>query len=78
MASWFINKKGYRCFSDSGIPVHRWVARKKVGGSLFKGAVVHHKNRNKLDNRPSNLWVFKNQQSHSKTHRYDFVRNGSW
>jgi hypothetical protein len=70
MANWFIGN-GYRKFSNSGISVHRWVAAKKVGGTLWKGAVVHHKNRNKLDNRPSNLWVFSSQKKHWKVHRRD-------
>lgn len=78
MASWFQDKKGYRRFSDSGTPVHRWVAEKKLGRELRDGEVVHHKNRDKLDNTPSNLWVFKNQETHDSTHRTDKKRFGFW
>jgi hypothetical protein len=70
MARWFVDSKGYRRFSDSGELVHRWVAEKKLG-SLWDGAVVHHKDRDKLNNDPKNLWVFPNQSKHAKTHRRD-------
>lgn len=78
MAKTYIDSKGYRRFSDSGELVHRWVAKDKVGGSLKKGAVVHHKDRNKLNNDPDNLWVFKNQKEHDKTHRKDKKKWGLW
>jgi arylamine N-acetyltransferase len=78
MARWFIDSNGYRRFSDSGKLVHRWVMEKKFGNRLQKSYVVHHKNRNKLDNRPENLWVFRNQQSHFRTHWQDQARMGVW
>jgi hypothetical protein len=78
MAKWFIDKRGYRRFSDSGKSVSRWVAEKRIGRSLRKGEVVHHINRNKKDNQPSNLWVFKNQSEHHKTHKRDKKRTGWW
>jgi len=71
MARTYIDKKGYREFADSGKSVSRWVAEKKVGGQLSRGSVVHHKNRDTLDNRPSNLWVFRSQSKHAKTHKRD-------
>ncbi len=71
MAQWFKDKKGYRRFSDSGTPVHRWAAEQRIGRSLEDGEVVHHINRDKSDNRPSNLWVFNNQKKHDKTHKKD-------
>ena len=40
---------------------------KKVGGKIFKGHEVHHKNGNKLDNRPSNLQVL-TKAAHKKIH----------
>ncbi len=78
MARWYVDKKGYRRFSDSGKSVHRWSAEKRVGRSLKSGEVVHHINRDKKDNRPGNLWVFKNQKQHDKTHRKDKKRTGWW
>ncbi len=71
MAGWFNDKKGYRRFADSGTPVHRWVAEKKLGRELRPGEVVHHINREKGDNSSGNLWVFKNQRRHDWTHRED-------
>ena len=78
MARWFIDKNGYRRFSDSGKSVHRWVAENKLGRSLRSGEVVHHKNRDKSDNSSGNLWVFKNQKQHDKAHRRDKKRTGWW
>ena len=74
----FKDKKGYKRFSDSGIPVHRYVAERKLGRKLEKGEVVHHINRNKNDNRRANLWVFKSQKAHDTTHRRDKKRFGKW
>jgi hypothetical protein len=71
MAQWFNDRKGYRRFSDSGEYVHRWVAEDKLGRELRRGEVVHHINRDRGDNRPENLWVFRNQREHDRAHRKD-------
>jgi hypothetical protein len=71
MAETYIDSKGYRRFSDSGVAVHRWVAEKKVDGQLKAGSVVHHRDRNKLNNNRNNLWVFGSQKTHFKTHKKD-------
>ncbi len=78
MARWFVDKEGYRRFSDSGKSVHRWVAENKLGRSLKSREVVHHKNRDKSDNNPANLWVFRNQTEHDRTHRRDKKITGRW
>jgi len=78
MGKLFFIKKGYKKFRNSGITVHRHVAERKLGRKLRPGEVVHHKNRNKLDNRRSNLWVFKNQKKHHDTHKKDKKRFGFW
>ncbi|MBM3328144.1 MAG: HNH endonuclease [Calditrichaeota bacterium] len=72
----YINSRGYRRFKDSGKPVHRWVAEKKLGRRLRKGEVVHHKDRNKSNNSPWNLWVFRSQKEHDRAHRADARRHG--
>ena len=51
--------------------VHRWIAEKKLGRKLSPNEVVHHKDRNKLNNTPSNLWVFRDQDDHDKVHEID-------
>lgn len=71
MSKTYINEDGYQCFQDSGILVHRWVAEKKIGRRLRPGEVVHHKDRDKLNNSPDNLYVFRNQQEHHEAHLMD-------
>lgn len=66
---------GYWRFKDSDIPVHRWVAEKKLGRELRPGEVVHHKDRNKDNNDPDNLWVFSSQEEHDRMHE-DAYRHG--
>ena len=74
----FFRKKGYKHFANSGTPVHRHVAAKKLGRPLKPGEVVHHKNRDKTDNRRSNLWIFKSQARHHATHKKDKKWFGIW
>ena len=71
MAQTYVDARGYRRFANSGILVHRWVAKIKLGRPVRRPEVVHHKNRNKLDNRPSNLVVCANQAVHESFHRMD-------
>ena len=67
MVKTYIGPKGYRRFSGSGKAVHRAVARKKIGRRIRSNEVVHHKNRNKRDNRPSNLKVI-SRSKHASIH----------
>jgi len=78
LSKFFKDRKGYKRFSDSGIPVHRYVAAKKLGRNLKKREEVHHKNRNKTDNRRANLWVFPSHKKHDSAHRRDKKRFGKW
>lgn len=73
----YVDQDGYRRFKDSDTLVHRWVAEKKLGRRLKPGEVVHHKDRNKLNNSPENLWVFKNQKEHDRAHRIDAKKHGA-
>ncbi|MDR1868445.1 MAG: HNH endonuclease [Treponema sp.] len=73
----YIDKNdGYPKFKDSNKPVHRWVAEKKLNRKLKAGEVVHHKNRNKLDNSPSNLAIFSSQKKHWEVHKQDAKKHG--
>ena len=56
------NKSGYQVFSDRyrvTRSVHKRVAEKRVGGKIYPGYEVHHKDGNKNNNRPSNLAVIR-------------------
>ena len=48
---------------------HRVVAEEMLKRPLRKGEVVHHKNGNKMDNRPENLMVVKSHAHHRMEHR---------
>ena len=47
---------------------HILIIEKKMGRYLEKGEIVHHKNRNRSDNRIKNLSLFKNQSEHIRHH----------
>jgi len=54
----YVDDHGYRRFIDSDKLVHRWVAEKYViQRRLQRGEVVHHIDRNPLNNDPDNLEV---------------------
>lgn len=73
MARMYVGKNGYKRYSDSGILVHRHVARQKLGGDIWEGFDVHHRNGNKLDNRRSNLQVM-----HESDHKSYHNKKRSW
>jgi hypothetical protein len=46
---------------------HIYNAEKKVGGKIWQGHVVHHRDGNKLNNSPGNLQVMK-RWKHARLH----------
>ncbi|MDB5226564.1 MAG: hypothetical protein JWN78_757 [Bacteroidota bacterium] len=72
----YIDEKGYLRFISSNRPVHQWMAEKKLGRKLKSKEVVHHIDRNKLNNSMDNLHVFPNQAAHDAAHKYDAYRFG--
>lgn len=68
----YIDSHGYYRWNDSNKLIHRDVAfehcyKPTLFGTSFGRCIVHHKNRNKLDNRPENLEVM-SQRQHMKEH----------
>lgn len=72
----YLDKNGYLRYSESNQLVHRSVAKRKLKRNLRSGEVVHHIDRNKVNNSPGNLYVFKNQTEHHKTHIRDAKKFG--
>jgi hypothetical protein len=54
---------------SGGIFVHRQVAEKILGRVLTTKEVVHHEDKNKRNNDPTNLIVFPNQGIHARHHK---------
>lgn len=63
----YVDENGYLRFSDSGKLVHRWVAEKKYGCKIPRNYVVHHIDKNKLNNNPDNLVVM-HWSDHAELH----------
>lgn len=61
----------YRTITVNGVKMHehRWVLEQKLGRPLRPGEVTHHKNHDKLDNRPENLEVM-TASEHGRLHAY--------
>lgn len=55
------NRQGY-------VPEHRLVVEGVIGRILSKVEVVHHIDKDKTNNSPSNLMLFKNDSEHQKYH----------
>jgi len=63
----FATKQGY-------VPLSRLVAEKYLSRYLTPKEVIHHINKNTLDDRPENLYLFSTTNEHA---RYHFLKNKS-
>lgn len=80
-----IDKDGYReVLAPKGHPYarrsgyileHRLIAEQIVGRYVFPGEVVHHKDKNKLNNTISNLEVFSSNAEHLKSELTGHIPN---
>lgn len=64
MGRTYIDSKGYVRFKGSRKLVHRWVMEKKIGRELKKTEVVHHIDKDKLNNEEDNLKLYSNNKEH--------------
>jgi len=76
MARVYTDRNSYKRYADSGKLVHRHVASQKLGRTIKPREKVHHINRDKHDNRRSNLFVFHNQRAHDRAHKEDAKKYG--
>ena len=75
----FCNRRCYTAYLETGHGFGRYLPNRQgqriartVVSEFFKllpGYVVHHKDRNSLNNNPSNLMVFRNNGDHTRWHR---------
>lgn len=72
----YTDQKGYKRYKSDNKLEHRKVAERKLGRKLRAGEVVHHKDRDKRNNSPSNLWVFRTQGEHDRAHKMDALKHG--
>ena len=65
---YIIDKSHPRANSEGAVYVHMIVAEQKLGRPLLPEEVVHHKDKNKLNNDPNNIMVFASNNDHSRFH----------
>lgn len=63
-----IRKPGYKASRHGYVYEHILVVEEHMGSSLPKGAVVHHKDSNKLNNSLDNLQIMESQSAHMELH----------
>lgn len=66
-----ISESGYHhtCIQGKNKRTHRMVMEEALGRPLLAGEIVHHKNGDRLDNRPENLEVM-SQSEHNRVHGF--------
>ena len=77
----YIDDRGYLRFRDTNRLVHRWVMEKYLRIKLKPWQIIHHRNGNKLDNRPENLQVLVTPEArgeHHNIHNKQKTETGNW
>lgn len=67
MANMYKDDKGYWRYRDSDKLVHQAVAENMVGGKIYPGNVVHHKDLDKSHFSRDNLQIM-SREEHSRLH----------
>ncbi|MFN3188404.1 MAG: HNH endonuclease signature motif containing protein [Candidatus Paceibacteria bacterium] len=67
MKRFYIDSNGYPRWNDTGILVHRSVAKNLLGEPIPKGMIVHHIDGNKMNFRKNNIAIM-TRAAHFKLH----------
>lgn len=72
---WLVKRRGHPMADSRGyVYEHRLVASEQLGRPLLPGEVAHHRNGDKLDNRPENIAVLPSASAHAREHHFNPMR----
>lgn len=72
---WLLRPEHPRCNSNGYIRRSHAVMEEIIGRYLFANEVVHHKDRNTMNDDPDNLELYSSNRVHMRLHQKDFCRN---
>jgi hypothetical protein len=71
---YYIDENGYFRFKETHVLVHRWAAEQKLGRKLRAGEMVYHRDHNKQNNLPGNLYITNEYHQEIETPRFGWTK----